>query len=74
MSTTDDELTEVKIEQALQRQRIDDHDQVLKDLRDLFRGVLTRIDSLERKALILVAVLIAGSDNGTEIITKIVGA
>lgn len=70
----DEKLNEVIVEQALQRQRIDDHDQVLRDLRDLFKGILQRVDSLERKALLLVAVMIAGSENGAAVISKLVGA
>lgn len=72
------DIADVKVEQAVQRQRIDDHDKVLKDISSFLEKLLLRVDAIERKVeragLVILIALFAGSENGAEIAKTVLGA
>jgi hypothetical protein len=48
------------------------HDRVLEKLADTLDGLVGRVDKFERRLLIAVLVIFAGTDNGAEILNKVV--
>lgn len=53
--------------------RVDDHDGLISAILVELRGLNTRLDKWEKRGLIALAVYLAGSDNGPELV-KLLGA
>jgi len=61
-------VRDVLVRQAVQEKRIDDHDKVLAEISDSLKGLLVRVDKWERKAFFALVLILAGTDNGGEIL------
>lgn len=59
-----DRLRELEISRAVTDQRLDDHDQVLKDIRTHLEALVNRIGSFEKKLVVLTTIVLATAKGG----------
>lgn len=64
MSTSDERLSAVETTQAVQGQRLNDHDVVLIDIRHHLRELIGRVDKFQTRLIVVALLVFAGTKNG----------